>query len=47
MLLKKILKYIKYPPKIILKLDNLGLFHLDDEKYLKIRFKDSMGKDLN
>lgn len=47
MLFKKILNYIKHPTKIILKLDNLGLFHLDDEKYLKIRFKDSMGKDLN
>lgn len=40
-------EYIKHPTKILLKLDNLGLYRLSDEKYLKMYYKYKIGKKLD
>ena len=46
--MKKIIKYIKHPSNIILYFMNKGYFKwLDDEKYLKIKYKIIMNKKLN
>lgn len=46
--LNKIIKYIKNPKEIILYLMNKGYFKkLDDEKYLKIKYKLKMNTELN
>lgn len=46
--MKKILKYIKQPKKIILYLMNKGFFNwLDDETYLKIKYRLIMKKKLD
>ena len=45
--MKKIIKYIKHPSNIILYFMNKGYFKwLDDEKYLKIKYKITMAKNI-
>lgn len=46
-ILNKIIKTIKNPTLIIVFLNNRGLLRLNDETYLKIRYKISYGKKLN
>lgn len=46
-IIKKIYKTIKKPEKILFFLNNIGFHFIDDEKYLKLLYKDKFGKALN
>lgn len=43
----KIFKYINNPELIILKLDELNLVRLSDKNFLKLKYKEKIGKKLN
>lgn len=45
--INKIIKYIKNPGFILLRLDNLGLIRLSDKKYIELTFKEMMGYKLD
>ena len=45
--MNKIIRTIKHPGKILLKLDNLNLIRLSDKFFIKLRFKIIMGYKLN
>ena len=45
--MKKLLKYIKQPLRVIIFLCDKGILHISDEKYLKINYKISFNKKLN
>lgn len=46
-MLKKIIEYIKYPPRILIYLDNKNIIRLKDETFLKILFKVNLKQKLN
>lgn len=45
--MKILLKYLRYPKYILLRLDNLGLIRINDILYIKLRYQELMGKKLN
>lgn len=45
--IKQIIKIIKKPKFLLLVIDNIGLYHLHDKKYLELRYEFLMNKKLN
>ena len=45
--MRKIIKYIKYPPNVFLYLDSRGLIRLNEKLFLKIKYKSVFNKKLD